>query len=184
MKQISIITGLAASALCGAAGWFATNMYWKRRNREEVEAVREGLKEFYEERLKVKDDEVKEQTAVAKADVYELRKGTITSVSARPVETKEPVQDQNESIYIIKPEEYGDNEGWDKLSYLYFPDPDKYVNASYDVPVDEEEIANTLKGLNVANHFGEFEDDAVYVRNEDLKLDVAVYLSDKDFDYE
>lgn len=183
MKKINIVASVAASALCGAASWFATNMYWKRRNQKEVEAVREGLKEFYEERLKAKDEQVK-ASETTMPDVCELRKGTITSASARRVETKEPAQDQNESIYIIKPEEYGDNAGWDKLSYLYFPDPDKYVNATYDVPVDDEEIANTLKGLNVATHFGEFEEDAVYVRNEDLKLDVAVYLSDKDFDYE
>lgn len=174
MKKISIVAGIAASALCGAASWFITNVYWKRRNQQEVEAVREGLKEFYEERAAKK--ELSHQKTVARTEER--------AAKTEPVKIPEPVQEQDESIYIIKPEEYGDNDGWDKLSYLYFPDSDKYVNATYDAPVDDEEIANTLKGLNVATHFGEFEDDAVYVRNEDLKLDVAVYLSDKDFDYE
>lgn len=172
MKQISVIAAAALSAVSGAVAWYVTDRYWKERNRKEVEAVREGLREHYEQKKQDARNPVPEPAEEDHA------------VDIPPAPVKKKTYDPDPDVYILKPEEYGEREGYEQISYLYFPDADKYVNAAYQATVDEEEVNTILEGVNAADHFGEFEDDAVYVRNERLKMDIAVYLHDEEYNYE
>lgn len=71
--------------------------------------------------------------------------------------------------YIIPPEEYGICQGYDLLSLTYYSDGvltddcDEFV---------EDPI--NLVGSDYANHFGEYEEDCVYVRNDRLRADFEI----------
>lgn len=164
-----IFAGLFTAAACGAT-WYGTTRYWKNRNEQELEEVRTNLHAYYKERERVKTEKVANETREA----CEIEFGAAPKVDI-PKEAPKPIQE--DKIYIIKPEEYGDDPTWAKYSYIYDPDTDRYLNATYQVEVEYEEILDMI-GKGIPEHFGEIEDDAVYVRNEDIKADIAVYLKD------
>lgn len=74
--------------------------------------------------------------------------------------------------YVISPEEFGYSDEYEKISLTYYADQvlaDDDDRAIHDV----EEIV----GFDSLNHFGEYEDDSVFVRNDRLKVDYEILLS-------
>lgn len=76
-----------------------------------------------------------------------------------------------ETPYVISPEEFGEFDGYEKISLTYYAD---------DVLVDEnDEIVDNVDavvGEESLTHFGEYEDDSVFVRNDSLKSDYEILL--------
>lgn len=168
---MSALSHFCTGIIFGVGAWYITDQYWKKRNEREVAEVRENLKAYYNEREAEKTEKIVQETREACMIEFNKANTENNMGDAEKAETKK------RDIYIIKPEEYGENPGWAKFSYKYNPDTDSYTNATFDVEVDDEEIDDMI-GKGIPDHFGEFEDDAVYVRNEDLKTDIAVYLTD------
>lgn len=77
--------------------------------------------------------------------------------------------------YVIAPEEYGEREDFDKKSWTYYAD---FVLADEEgeiVSVPEDIIGDALA------HFGDYEDDSVYVRNEETECDYEILKHEKTF---
>lgn len=75
----------------------------------------------------------------------------------------------NNEPYVISPEEFNELEDFDVVSLTYYAD---------DILTDDrneiiEDINGTI-GVDSLNHFGEYEDDSVFVRNELLKVDYEI----------
>lgn len=76
--------------------------------------------------------------------------------------------------YVIPPEQFGDNEDYDQISLTYYADQ---------VLADEndemiEDVEETI-GFESLTHFGEYEDDSVFVRNDDKKCDYEVLMDQR-----
>lgn len=85
---------------------------------------------------------------------------------------KEKVKKQITKIekpYVITPDEFGDIYEYETLTLFYFADG--VVTDSDKQPLDD---VDEIIGLDSLNHFGEYEEDAVYVRNDRLKADYEV----------
>lgn len=80
--------------------------------------------------------------------------------------------------YVISPGEFiNEQPYYDKITLEYYQD-DVLCNAiSEEVIVDMD----TTIGLDSLNHFGEYEDDVVYVRNEKLSTDYEVIFQHRPF---
>lgn len=77
---------------------------------------------------------------------------------------------------VISPEEFGEYEDYDLITLVYFLDG---VLADTDnSPVED---IDKVIGKDSLNHFGEYEDDCVYVRNDRLKCDYEVLLDQREF---
>ena len=71
--------------------------------------------------------------------------------------------------FIIRPEEYGELHAYETLSLNYYADgvlTDELDNPSEDV--------ESLVPADCADHFGEYEDDVVHVRNDNLECDYEI----------
>ena len=72
--------------------------------------------------------------------------------------------------YVISPDEFSENEDYETESLTYYLDgilaDDRNNIIDIDVVVGRESL----------NHFGEYEDDSVFVRNEELKTDYEILL--------
>lgn len=83
-------------------------------------------------------------------------------------EEKEDDEDVNEP-YVISPDEFDTMDGYDVVSLTYYAD---------DVLTDERdnviENQESLVGSDWASHFGEYEDDSVFVRNDDRMCDYEI----------
>ena len=78
--------------------------------------------------------------------------------------------------YVIAPEKFMEHDDYDTISLTYYSD---------NVLADEDnEIIEDVEGVvgeDSLNHFGEYEDDAVYVRNDARKVDYEILLDQRKF---
>ncbi len=77
--------------------------------------------------------------------------------------------------YVISPDKFGLKDDYELVTYTYYRDG---------ILADEhdKEITNAYETVGeFKSHFGEYEDDAVYIRNERLKIDFEILLSYEEY---
>lgn len=79
---------------------------------------------------------------------------------------------------IISPDEFGEQDGYDEISLTYYAD--KTLTDDRDHPMDEDEIEETV-GKDSLKHFGEYEPDSVFVRNDRLKADYEILMDPRTY---
>lgn len=89
---------------------------------------------------------------------------------------KEPVTNQNDVTTVIPPEEFGENEDYTQISLTYYID--KILADENDDIVDD--VEETV-GFDSLNHFGEYENDSVHVRNDRLKCYYEILLDQRSY---
>lgn len=77
--------------------------------------------------------------------------------------------------YVISPLEFGEDAGFEQVSLRYYADG--YVA---DLDLQTVDIDETI-GYDSLNHFGEYEEDSVYVRNEHLLTDFEILKDSRKF---
>lgn len=175
--------GLFVFALGAAIGVAATREYFKKKyesiSQEEIYAVREFYnKKRNEEQANKEDEEDKvygdENSKVELVDMDSL-KGDVDDY----VETIEKLRYTNEESkkvgpkpYVISPDEFGNSEDdYTCISLSYYEDQVLADDADHIV----EDIENVV-GIESLTHFGEYEEDCVYVRNDRRKCDYEILL--------
>ena len=83
---------------------------------------------------------------------------------------------EKEEAYIIAPEEFGEFEDYEKISLTYYSDD--ILADENDDPVDEFE---DIVGEDFPDHFGEYEDDSVFIRNDRLKSDYEILYDSRKY---
>lgn len=71
--------------------------------------------------------------------------------------------------FIIRPDEYGELHTYETLSLNYYADG--VLTDELDNPIEDVE---SLVPADFADHFGEYEDDVVHVRNDNLECDYEI----------
>ena len=80
--------------------------------------------------------------------------------------------------YVISPDEFGEmeDEDYDKVSFTYYADG--VLADEYDEIVEN---IDEIIGEESLTHFGEYEDDSVFVRNDKLKCDYEILLDQRNY---
>lgn len=78
--------------------------------------------------------------------------------------------------YTIPPEEFGEKDNYGTKTLTYYADG--VLTDEIDTPIED---ADTMIGPFALDKFGEYEDDAVYVRDEDNEMDYEILKSEKTF---
>lgn len=108
---------------------------------------------------------------------------TLNSISDKSDAANSYYENENEEVkseyYVISPEEFGEREDYYKISLMYFEDG-VLTDEDFEV-LSDEDITKTI-GLDFANHFGEYEDDSVFIRNDRLKRDYEILKDPRSFD--
>jgi len=78
--------------------------------------------------------------------------------------------------YVISPDDFGDMDDYAQISLTYYSD---------DILADEddeiiEDVEETV-GIDFAEHFGDYEDDSVFVRNDRLKCDYEILRDNRPY---
>lgn len=175
-KSITNIFIFTVGAVIGSAvTWKYTKAKYEQIAKEEIESV----KEVYSRRAQTEAEEKVEPidddslaTSIEEMNRYcdEIEKsGYATAVDntkerrGRTVKHDEP--------YLIPPEEFDEIEGYTTVTLTYYNDG--VLANMWDSPLDEDEIEE-LVGSDFMEHFGVYEDDTVYIRNDALKTDYEI----------
>ena len=201
MKKI--ISGIAIFSIGFISGILATKLYMKKQNEEVedeveiesekmpggenpenndiIERMEEMTEEFeeYEERIKNEGYYINEKTTVISES------GDIMYDSDRPDPPvcrydEEGYEMEEYTVmadrpYNIPPEEYEvycEADGtWNSEEYTYYADG--YVTDSQGLPVSPEDVIRCI-GTEFPNWFGTYEDDQIWIRNDELRMDFSV----------
>ena len=156
--SLAFIAGAAAGAF---VAWKALENKYKQIADDEIESVKDMFK-----RKMQKQKETNEQAALLKEynDIVADEKYTNNKEDERDMAEKA-------KVYVIPPEDFGEY-GFETVSLTYYADKVLVDSASNKVISNTDEIV----GRNSLETFGEYEDDSVFVRNEDLKKDYEILL--------
>lgn len=180
-KFITPIAFLAGLAVGGAAAWRFAKEKYARIAEEEIASV----KEVYAKREQKQEDTTGAPAATLtpgsvpeKPSIVDYAKKVQESGYTDYSTTVEPkpVGKPGELPYVISPDEFGEIEEYTKVSLTYFADgvlADEYGEAVDNV---EEIVGDALE------HFGEYEDDCVHVRNDARRCDYEILKDLREFD--
>lgn len=196
MPTLNKVIIFAAGAVIGSlVAWKLTKTRYEKIMIEEEQSLRE----YYNKKVKVIED-----TATDLHDSYQRREDELRKKLEEETE-KEPeiVQDMDElhdkefdryaeilkdhkysqeepcfdagtngKPYVVSPDEFGEADGYDIITLNYYADG--VVADDWNDPI--EDIGATI-GEDFASHYGEYEEDVVYVRNDRLKVEYEILRS-------
>lgn len=174
-----------------AAGAVATYFYLKDKfeqyAQEEIDSVKEHYKaksekekpveETKEEKPKFSDKEVEDYKDYVRESGYVNYSNYMSKEEMNQAkengEYNKDIRIPEEIPYIIQPEEFGEEEGYDTQTLTYFAD--KVLVDDLD---DEVEDPDTVVGLENLKVFDEFNASSVYVRNDIFRMDYEILKDD------
>ena len=168
MKGLFIFAaGVVAGAVAGA---YLVKDKVMADAKQEIEEVREYYKSKKETKKEEKPVEEKEETKVEEKEEYQEITRNYTNYNKIEEAPKQAV---NDMPYMINPEDFGEEEGYDTLTLTYFADG--VLVDDVDDVIDDPDPVVGLENLKV---FEEFNASAIYVRNDIWKTDFEILKDD------
>lgn len=185
MKVLTNLFIFAVGAAIGSAvTWKLVKTKYERIAREEIDSVKEMVSK------RINNDSVTKSFDKLKKDIHDkiddalntesTKKDTSTNESIikennytnyANVKKEEKGEDDNMcKPYVIPPDEFGDCDYELETLTLY---ADGVLTDDMDIPIED---VDSLVGVESLDHFGEWEDDSVFVRNDELKTDYEILL--------
>ena len=192
---------LVGAALGSTATYFVMKPKYDKLIAEDRASIKE-VYDRYERRAGIREaandavnpevlpDEIETVCQDGKPELADLVRGSeyktdYAGMYPKPTPKKKPTKKKKEAViavekeaypYVVSPSEFGvkqdDNgEDYDKLTLHYYVD--KILTDDRNELL--EDVDGTV-GYDSLNHFGEYEDDTVFVRNDRLKADYEILL--------
>lgn len=179
-SKVSFILGTIIGAGIGVAGTYS---YFKDKYEKLAEKDFNSRRVFDED----KKDESEEPVAEKTADSRTVDKPSIAEYAARlqkegyvnysDMQDKKQKQEIGvDKPYVIQPSDFGEFDDYEKISLTYTADG-VLLDDMNEIVDDIEETV----GEDSLEHFGEFEDDSVYVRNDAKKCDYEILLDQRNY---
>lgn len=182
------ILAFAFGAAAGSvAAWRLLEEKYRRIAQEEIDS----MANYYAEKYCDEDsesEEVKENKELPplteKPDIREyaakLQKEHYINYSNKPSNTIDAgeleVKGMIQKPYVIAPEEYGELADYDQETLNYFADG--VLADDQNIPIED---TDSVVGENFEDHFGDYEDDAVHIRNDREQTDYEILLDPRKF---
>lgn len=168
MNSFKTLLIFASGAAIGSVvTWKLVKDRYEQLAQEEIDSVKEVFSRRMNEPVEKEDDEqtfTKEEVTMYTNKLEECGYTNYSDISKK--EEKKPVKP-----YVISPEEYGELDDYQQISLTYFSDG--VLADELDDPIEDVE---DIVGFDSLNHFGEYEDDSVFVRNDRLKIDYEILM--------
>ena len=184
LSNVLIFT--VGAAIGSAVTWTVLKTIYEKRLLDEIESVKEVFSYKKEDDIDVADEVTTEEATVEEEiEFNEAKPMSVKEYAAKLAsqgytnysnpERKE-LTDKMTKPYVIPPEEFGERDGYDTLSFTYYADR---VLAD---DMDERVIdVDSIVGEESLGTFGEYEDDSVFVRNDELKCDYEILLDSRNY---
>lgn len=177
LSKIIIFT--AGAAVGSAVTWKLIKDKYERMALEDIQSVRE----FYTNKLndsQTGEPEVDEESEESDEPKLPTQRDIYTNVvNGLGYSNQEPPCENNEEEdeddvsepYVISPSEYGELDY--ETESLWYHEGDGVVTTYFGEVINKEDIPDMI-GSDFAEHYGEYEEDSVHVRNDRLKIDFEI----------
>lgn len=179
-KFIGVGFFIAGAAVGSLLTWQFLKTKYEEIAQEEIDSVKKTYSKREEKRQYIESKKLSGNTGDMIDEEDEIiRKKAVKEVNQiiednnYASEINEVTRDQH---YIIRPDEFGEYDDYDTISLTYYAD---------NILTDEddeivEDIENKI-GFDALNHFGEYEEDSVFVRNDRIKCDYEILLDQRKY---
>lgn len=150
----TVIIFFAGVGVGSLATYFGLKQRVEQMANKELNETRAALAGLRKEQDVAKYHNIVNESAYANSEDFNLKKES------------EPF---SENPYVISPEEFGELENYETVTLTYYADGVVADDCDYRV-----EDADDIIGIGSLEHFGEYEDDSVFVRNDRLKCDYEI----------
>lgn len=176
MNRDTLIKGLVfvtGAAIGSAVTWKLVKTKYEKIAQEEIESVRE----VYSQRsVKEKTEEAADEVEVTEEPEDYINESIeqAKEISKKYGYVRESEREEEEEKTdmskprVISPEEFGE-EGYPCISLTYYDDG-VVTNEHGKIVTNTDELI----GKDFADHFGEYEDDSVFIRNDDMEIDYEI----------
>lgn len=178
-KTTSFMLFIFGIAVGSAVTWNYTKKKYEQIAQEEIDSV----KEVFERRKKARLAKVKveHEESGAEYENYErkIEESGYTNYSGGKSEFTAPDKKDREyfvQAYVISPDEFGENDDYEEFSLTYYADQ-VLTDDNNDI-IEDIEATVSYEAL---SHFGEYEDDSVFVRNDIRKCDYEILLDHRKY---
>ena len=172
MNNVKLFLAFVSGAAVGSVvAWKMLEEKYKRIADEEIESV----KEVYNKKINKQNEKKVDKQETSKEKIYE---NTVGSLGYKRESYKEEERDmvENAKVYVIPPESFGETD-FETVSLSYYADKVLVDDTKHEVITNVDELV----GRNSLETFGEYEDDSVFVRNENLKKDFEILLDMRNY---
>lgn len=177
MSTSNIIVLAIGAAVGSLVTWRLLKEKYERHAQEEITEIRK----FYADKANERSD-----------NLEELKKSFEPKVFASNAETNDRAQANNicetngytkggekevfndDKPYVISPDEFGTIDYYETVSLTYYADG--VLTDDADEPIDD---VDDVVGTESLTHFGEYEDDSVFVRNDIYRCDYEILLDNR-----
>ncbi|WP_297183026.1 hypothetical protein [uncultured Phocaeicola sp.] len=177
---------IAGATVGSAATWCYVKKKYEKIAQEEIDSVKavfarkegysqaketikeeEGVNKGFSDGIRMAANQAKEKPDIAEYAAMIHKYGGSIGEDEKSTKGKYP--------YVIPPEEFGEFEDYEKISLTYYADG---ILAD-----DNDEIVDDVESIvgDALNHFGEYEDDSVFVRCDERKCDYEILLDQRSF---
>ena len=187
----NLLCFVAGAAIGSVVTWKLIEKKYKDLADEEIESV---IETFKNRKPRITKDNVKETVEKVINKYKEPKKIVEDIVTAERyyIENEEEIDENDESNYtvnvdnddevitpyVITPEEFGEYNEYGTKTLTYYAD--NVLTDEIDNPITSDEMI-TMIGPDALDHFGEYEDDSVYIRDEMNEMDYEILKSEKKF---
>lgn len=192
-KTLTYAATFLLGAAAGAAGsWYILKTKYAQIAQDEIDSVKEVFsKKMAERNTQLKEnhpiteeqsaDEPKEESQRLKIYSNLVEKQDYTSYSSDMKNPEVEKQEETETVleprpYVIPPEEFGEFHEYEQIELTFFRDQ-ILVDDQFELLEDVDNVV----GFESLSHFGEYEDDSVFVRNDRLKCDYEILLDGRTY---
>ena len=179
-KTASIFMFALGAVIGSLATWKYTKTKYERIAQEEIDSVKEVFRKQTNTVEQHTEEECEDETEIEEEGPIDEEYRDYRSIAGRyntaiesdvKNEQKGGGKTMNEKPYVISPDDFGELDGYETSSLTYYADgvleDDYYV-------VIEEDAVDDMVGIESLEHFGDYENDTVFVRNEKLKTDFEI----------
>ena len=187
-KTLVGVVSFALGAAAGAAGaWYILKTRYEEIAQEEIDSVKQVFKKRLDEMgdkdissksdEPVEEDSEKSDGSDDSAEKEEYKQVVDYTGYSATTESDEKKDRPEDRPYVIPPDAVGELVGYDYIELIFFSD-NTITDDQYELLENPEDII----GFESLNHFGEYEEDSVYVRNDRLKCDYAILLDERTYE--
>lgn len=161
---------VAGAAIGSLVTWKLVKTKYEQIAQEEIDSVKEVFSKR-EEKSSEKDIDEDDSETESLEDIID--ESCYKTESTDKEEKKE--MHNSDRPYVITPEEFGDSD-YAIISLTYYTDG-TVTNEKNKIVANVDELI----GLDSLDHFGEYEDDSVFVRNDALQIDFEILKDWRDY---
>ena len=165
----SKISGMIIFLMGALFGTVFTRTYFKSVYEKQADEEIASVKEHFSKKAKEKD----EPQNTSSSEVKRIIKDSLYSV---PQGDESHEEEKKKEPYVISPSEFGGIDGYSLIGLTYYADGILTDDADEVVKYGTDNV-----GLDWIDHIGEYEGDAVYVRNDKNECDYEIVFDRSDY---